>query len=102
MNEALLWNYAIVVRTDYPIVKILSKLDLARRMIGWSVELSEFDIWYEPRGVIKFQCLPDFSAELTPQPIASTNWIAYADGSSNKATCRVGVVLEGPGDLVLE
>jgi len=45
-----LQNQAIVVRTDYPIFKILSKPDLAGCMIGWWVELSEFDIWYEPRG----------------------------------------------------
>jgi len=37
-------NHAITVRTNYPIYKILSKRDLAGRMIGWSVELSEFDI----------------------------------------------------------
>jgi len=46
-------NHSIIVRTDYPIFKILSKSDLAGRMIGWSVELSEFDIRYEPSGNIK-------------------------------------------------
>ena len=46
-------NHTITVRTDYPIFKILSKPDLARRMIGWLVELSKFDIHYEPRGAIK-------------------------------------------------
>jgi len=29
-------NHSIIVRTDYPIFKILSKPDLAGRMIGWS------------------------------------------------------------------
>ena len=53
-------NHTITVRTDYPIVKILSKPDLTRRMIGWSVELSMFDIGYEPRGAIKSQCLANF------------------------------------------
>jgi len=43
-------NHTITVRTDYPVFKILSKLDLARRMIGWSIELLKFDIQYEPRG----------------------------------------------------
>jgi len=37
-------NHSITIRTDYPIFKILSKPDLAGQMIGWSVELSEFDI----------------------------------------------------------
>jgi len=40
-------NHAIMVRTDYPMFKILSKPDLTGRMIGWLVELSEFDIHYE-------------------------------------------------------
>jgi len=44
-------NHSITVRTDYPIFKILSKPDLGGRMIGWSVELSEFDIRYQPMGV---------------------------------------------------
>jgi len=41
-------NHAITVRTNYAIYKILSKPDLVGRMIGWSVELSKFDIQYEP------------------------------------------------------
>jgi len=40
-------------------------------MIGWSVELSEFDIRYEPRGAIKSQCLADFAAELPKNPETS-------------------------------
>jgi len=32
-------NHAMTVRTNYPISKILSKPDLADRIIGWSVEL---------------------------------------------------------------
>jgi len=71
-------------------------------MIGWSVELSEFDIRYEPRGAIKSQCLTDFSAKLTPLPTLSGGWTLYVDGSSNKTACGAGVVLEGPGDLFLE
>jgi len=95
-------NHSIIVRTDYPIFKILSMPDLAGRMIGWSVKLSEFDIRYEPRGAIKSQCLPDFSAELTPLPTTSGGWTLYVDGSSSKIVCGAGVVLEGSGDLFLE
>jgi len=65
-------NHVITVITDYPIFKILSKLDLAGRMIGWSMELSEFDIIYKLRGAIKPQCLDDFSVALTPQQDLST------------------------------
>jgi len=39
--------------TDLSIRKVLQKLDVAGRMVRWSVELSEFDIQYEPRGLVK-------------------------------------------------
>jgi len=71
-------------------------------MIGWSVELSEFDIGYEPRVAMISQCLADFSTELPPQPHVSTEWTLYVDGSSNKTVCGAGVVLEGPDDLLVE
>jgi len=95
-------NHAITVRTNYPIYKILSKPNLGGRMIGWSVELSEFDIRYESRGAINSQCLADFSAELAPHPDTPSEWVLFVDGSSNKTACVAGVVLEGPGDLLVE
>jgi len=95
-------NHEITVRTNYPIYKILSKPDLAGRMIGWSVELSKFNIRYEPRGAVKSQCLADFSAELSPHLETSAKWVLYVDGSYNKTACGSGVVLEGPGDLLIE
>jgi len=71
-------------------------------MIGWSVELSEFDIRYEPRGAIKSQCLAGFLAKLIPLPTLSGGWTLYVNDSSNKTACGAGVVLEGPDDLLLE
>ena len=32
----------------------------------------------------------------------SAKWVLYVDGSSNKTACGAGVVLEGPGDLLIE
>ncbi|MCI40924.1 gag-pol polyprotein, partial [Trifolium medium] len=61
-------SHQIVVKTDYPIKKVLHKPDLAGRMVAWSVELSEFDITYVPRGAIKSQALADFVLELTNPP----------------------------------
>jgi len=57
-----------VVKTDYPIRKVLTKPDLIGRMIMWSVELSEFGITYEPRGPIRSQYLADFLVELSLEP----------------------------------
>ena len=38
-------------------------------MLSWAVELSEFNIRYEPHGPIKAQCLLDFvnDLQLTPE-----------------------------------
>ena len=93
-------NHRIIVRTNYPIVKILTKPDLA----GWTIELSEFHIQYQPRGAIKSQALADFAAELTPSSAETeySSWILYVDGSSNERSCGAGVVLEGPGEIVIE
>ena len=52
--------------TNLPIQKVLQKPDVAGRMVRWAVELSEFDIQYEPRGSIKGQVYADFVAELPP------------------------------------
>ena len=97
-------NHRIIVRTNYPIMKILTKPDLAGRMIGWAIELSEFHVEYQPRGAIKSQALADFASELTPQPTEEeeSTWILYVDGSSNNRSCGAGVVLEGPGEIVIE
>jgi len=46
-------NHTITIKTDYRVQKILQKPDLAGRMSSWAVELSEFNIRYEPHGPIK-------------------------------------------------
>ena len=48
-------NHRIIVKTDYPLLKILAKTDLVGRMIGWAVELFEFQVQYQLRGAIKSQ-----------------------------------------------
>ena len=97
-------NHRVIVKTNYPIMKILTKPDLAGQMIGWAIELSEFHIEYQPRGAIKSQALADFAAELTPYPTkeGESKWTLYVDGSSNNRSCGEGVVLEGPGEIVIE
>jgi hypothetical protein len=58
----------VIVKTDYPIKEVLKKPDLAGRMVAWSIELSEFDITFSPRGSIKSQILADFILEMTSPP----------------------------------
>ena len=94
----------VVVMTDLPIQKVLQKPDVARRMVCWAVELSEFDILYEPRGSIMGQVYADFLAELLPgstqqEEEVGSQWVLSVDGSSNQQGSGVDVVLEG-GQMV--
>ena len=91
-------NHTITVKTDYPIQKILQKPDLAGHMSSWAVELSEFNICYEPHGPIKAQCLLDFVNDLQQTPIED-QWTLHVDGFSNPRGAGVGIVLEGPNDI---
>ncbi|XP_047168236.1 uncharacterized protein LOC124837005 [Vigna umbellata] len=93
-------SHQVVVRTDYPISKILRKSDLAGRMVTQAVELSEFGLRYEPRGSIKGQHLADFAAEL-PQEV-NEEWNLYVDGASGRTISGTGIVLEGPNGFLLE
>jgi len=57
-------------------------------MVRWALELSEFDIQYEPRGSIKGQVYADFMAELSPgedpqEAELGSQWMLSVDGSSN-------------------
>ena len=44
---------------------LVNKPRVARRMIQWAIELSQFDIEYHPKIAIKAQALADFIAEFT-------------------------------------
>ena len=57
--------HVINVMTDHPFKKAMNKLEVARQLIQYAVELSEFDIKYQPRHAIKAQALANFIAEFT-------------------------------------
>ena len=56
----------INVMTDHLLKKVMNKLEAAGRLIQWAIELSEFDIRYQPKNAIKAQALANFIAEFTP------------------------------------
>jgi len=100
-------SFTVVVMTDLPIQKVLQKPDVAGRMVHWVVELTEFDIVYEPRGSIKGQIYADFVAELsiggTQQEVGpDSQWALSLDGSSNQQGSGAGIVLEGPNGVLIE
>ncbi len=75
-------------------------------MVRRAVELSEFDVQYEPKVPIKGQVYADFVVELslaaTHQEGAGFRWILSIDGSSNQQGSGAGVILEGPDGLLIE
>ena len=80
--------YMLNVLTDHPLKKALNKLKAARGLIQWAVELSEFNVQYKPREVIKAQVLADFIAEFThasskqDDEQGAKQWVVYVDSSS--------------------
>jgi len=70
-------------------------------MSSWVVELSELNIRYEPHGPIKVQCLLDFVNDLQRTP-KEDQWTLYVDGSKNTKGAGVGIVLEGPNDILIK
>ncbi|XP_050243637.1 uncharacterized protein LOC126692173 [Quercus robur] len=91
--------HVINVMTDHPLKKAMNRLEAAGRLIQWAVELSEFDIRYQPRHAIKAQSLVDFIAEFTPshnETEDSKRWIVHVDGSSTRHAGGIGVVLQSP------
>ncbi|XP_058724210.1 uncharacterized protein LOC131595762 [Vicia villosa] len=98
--------HTIVVRTDQPIKQLLSRPDMAGRMLKWSLELSEFDIQYEGRKALKAQALADFVAEMTTISNSLTptvnKWTIYVDGASSHAGSGAGIILENDEGLVIE
>jgi hypothetical protein len=83
--------HTIVLLTNHPLRKAMNKPDAAGRLIQWSIELSEFDIDYQPRIAIKAQALADFIAEFTSKDDKPTEdvehtskWTVNIDGSSTR------------------
>jgi len=77
--------------TDLPIRKVLQKPDVAGRMLRWAVELSEFDVQYEPRGLIKCQVYADFVVKLSS-----------ADAHQEEANFRLVLSVDGCAEFVGE
>ena len=80
--------HTIIVLTDKPLRKAMSSPEAVGRMALWAVELSEFDIQYRPRTVVKGQVVADFIAEFTlgdgQGAKEKRKWNIYTNGSSNR------------------
>ncbi|XP_072080975.1 uncharacterized protein [Arachis hypogaea] len=94
--------HPITVRTDQAVKQVLQKPDLAGRMLAWSIELSQFQIRFEPRNAIKAQALTDFIAEMTPIKLIPEPWKLHVDGSSNSTHGGAGIILENQNGIIIE
>ena len=54
----------MTILTNQPLRRILHKTDLCRRMLKWAIELSEYEIKYQPRLAMKGQVMVDFIVEI--------------------------------------
>ena len=91
-------THVIIVMIDHPLKKAMNKLEAAGRLIQWAIELSEFDIRYQPRNAIKAQVLADFIAEFTSshddldEMEGNKTWVVHVDGSSTLHAGGIGVL----------
>ncbi|XP_025637320.1 uncharacterized protein [Arachis hypogaea] len=96
-------SHSIIVRTNQPLRQILTKPELAGRLTKWSIELSEYDIQYQPRKTPKLQILADFISKLTTDHKQSDhNWKLYVDGAANKSGSGAGVTLKKDVQVIAE
>nr|AAV43845.1 putative polyprotein [Oryza sativa Japonica Group] len=110
-------THRVTVVTSYPLGQILHNREGTGRVVKWAIELSEFDLHFEPRHAIKSQALADFVAEWTPAPEpvsipeASSGpsqlphtayWVMQFDGSLSLQGAGAGVTLTSPSGDVLK
>jgi ribonuclease HI len=72
-------------------------------MMAWAVELSQYDISYEPRQAIKAQVLAEFLAEMTHLGDQNPgSWTIYVDGSLNTKGSGAGILVENEEGVAIE
>ena len=101
--------HQIEVRTSYPLKQVMHRPKTSGRMLKWTIELSQFDIEYKPRNVMKGQALTDFILEfplqfegddkalMSPHALDEIKqikendapwWTLYIDGAANNEGSR--------------
>ncbi|XP_072054425.1 uncharacterized protein [Arachis hypogaea] len=70
----------------------------------WVVELSQYNLQYEPRHAIKAQVVANFLVEKTGDPTEppNTRWKLHVDGASNQTSGGAGIILESPTGFFYE
>ena len=102
--------HTIEVPTEYPMKQVLHKPEVSGRLMKWAIELSEFDIRYKPKTIIKGQVLTDFVMEYTPIELAQTThanddlpiWKLFVDRASKAQESGAGLILTSPEGIAIE
>ncbi|XP_064940576.1 uncharacterized protein LOC135594082 [Musa acuminata AAA Group] len=99
--------HLIEVITDQLLRQVLSKFDVAGRLLKWSVELGEFDIHYVPRTAIKAQSIADFISELAQikdegSEQSGEAWVLHVDRLTTSSGAGAGLVLSAPNGRSFE
>ncbi|KAI3470756.1 hypothetical protein Pfo_027419 [Paulownia fortunei] len=69
--------------------QVLGKPETSGRMVKWAVEMSEYDIDYQPR-------------EMTPTDEVPEAWLLHVDGSATISSCGACIMLTSPEGEELE
>ncbi|RDX85751.1 hypothetical protein CR513_33012, partial [Mucuna pruriens] len=80
-------------------------MNLAKRMVGWTLQLAEFDISFERRVHNKAQDLADFMIKLALVGQDKNNgreWFLSVHGALNQKGSGAGVILEGPNKALID
>ena len=102
--------HTIEVPTEYTMKQVLHKPEASGRLMKWAIELSEFNIRYNPKTTIKGQVLAAFVMEFTsaePAENAQTMpdlpiWKPSVDGAANSQGSRAGLILTSPEGIDIE
>ncbi|GKV48032.1 hypothetical protein SLEP1_g54871 [Rubroshorea leprosula] len=97
-------NYPLTEKAAFALV---CTAQLSGRLIGWSIELSEYDLKFQPRTAIKGQAVVDFLVECAPAAVREKApehpmWVLYVDGAANVEGSGAGAVLLGPDSFKSE
>ena len=102
--------HTIEIPTEYPMKQVLHKPETLGRLMKWAIELSEFDIRYKLKTVIKGQILADFVMEFTSAELAEATqatsdlliWRLSVDGATNAQGSGAGPILTSPEGIDIE
>jgi hypothetical protein len=99
--------HSVRVVFDRPLACVLQSKEATGQITQWAVEISQYDIEFIPRWVIKSQAITDFIEEWMDLGLRGIDelpdhWVMYFDGSYTLKGAGVGVVLIPPEGNVLK